>query len=339
MKTINSRAPLRIGLAGGGTDVSPYSDLFGGAILNATIDLFAHAVIIPKQNGKINLRARDLGESIECVSSTALTLDGNLDLLKGVYNRIVRDFDLEPLSFELITHVDVPKGSGLGASSTITVAVIGAFVEWLDLPMGEYDIASMAYNIERKDLAMSGGKQDQYAATFGGVNYMEFYEDKVIVNPLRIKESYLNELESNLLLYYTGVSRHSSAIIEEQSAEFQNSKGSSIEAAHVLKKQAGQMKEALLTGRLDQIGAILHEGWQQKKKMANKITNPEIDEIYRIALEAGAIGGKISGAGGGGFMTLYCPQTTRFDVISALSEFGGHFERFHLSKAGLSSWK
>ena len=213
-----SKAPLRIGLAGGGTDVSPYSDLYGGAILNATLSLYASANIEPLNENAIILQAIDRKEEQRFEWTTELPLDGKLDLLKGVYNRLQKEYALPLTGFKLSTFVDAPAGSGLGTSSTLVVAIIGAFAEMLKLPMGEYDIAHLAYEIERKDLQMAGGKQDQYAAAFGGVNYMEFFgEDKVIVNPLRIKQKYLFELENNLLLYYTSTSRESAKIIEKQS--------------------------------------------------------------------------------------------------------------------------
>ncbi|MEL6257370.1 MAG: dehydrogenase, partial [Bacteroidota bacterium] len=209
---IRSKAPLRIGLAGGGTDVSPYSDEFGGSILNATIDKYAYASIIPRKDGKIVLHAMDKKERFEMDSLARLPINGELDLLRGVYNRIVKDFNHNaPLSFELKTYVDAPPGSGLGSSSTLVVAIVGAFTEWLKLPLGEYDIAHLAHDIERVDLGFAGGKQDQYAATFGGFNFMEFYkDDKVIVNPLRIRNRYILELEFNIITYYTGTSRLSS---------------------------------------------------------------------------------------------------------------------------------
>ena len=214
---IRSKAPLRIGLAGGGTDVAPYSDIYGGAILNATISMYAYASIKPRTDGKIILKAIDKNEEYILKSSSNLKIDGKLDLHKGAYNRVIKDFSKNALSFELSTFVDAPAGSGLGTSSTLMVAIVGAFAEWLKLPLGEYDIAHLAYEIERIDLGMAGGKQDQYSATFGGVNFMEFLKnDKVIVNPLRIKEKYLAELSNNLVLYYTETSRLSSVIIENQ---------------------------------------------------------------------------------------------------------------------------
>ncbi len=334
-----SKAPLRIGLAGGGTDVSPYSDLYGGAILNASIGLFATAHIEPLDEPVIILDAADRNEIEEYVYQNELPLTGKLDLLKGVYNRIQRDYGLQLNGFKLTTNVDAPAGSGLGTSSTLVVAIIGAFVEMLRLPLGEYDIAHYAYEIERKDLGLAGGKQDQYAATFGGVNFMEFYSgDKVIVNPLRIKAEYLQELENNLLLYYTASSRESATIIKEQQLNVENNDSQSVEAMHMLKEQSKRMKEALLTGRLDEIGKILDFGFVQKRMMAKNISNSRIEEIYTAAVNAGATGGKISGAGGGGFMIFYCPGTTRYQVIEALLPFGGQIKPYSFCNTGLTTW-
>ncbi|MBS1747837.1 MAG: dehydrogenase [Bacteroidetes bacterium] len=333
-----SRAPLRIGLAGGGTDVSPYSDEFGGAILNATISHYAHAVIAPNEKG-IRLQAMDRKET-QCFDAIeVLPTDGTLDLHKGVFNRIQKDFGIPNKNFCLTTYVDAPAGSGLGTSSTLMVAIIGAFAEMLKLPLGEYDIAHYAYEIERKDLQLAGGKQDQYAATFGGVNFMEFYTgDKVIVNPLRIRNEYLHELENNLLLYFTSTSRESATIIKEQQKNVLQKNEKSIEAMHQLKEQARMMKEALLRGHLNEIGEILDFGFQQKRKMAHNISNSMIDEIYEAAKKAGATGGKISGAGGGGFMTFYCPLNTRYNVMETLKAFGGEIKPYQFTKQGLTTW-
>ena len=333
-----SKAPLRIGLAGGGTDVSPYSDLYGGAILNATISLYAHATLEPLADKKIILTATDRQEELIFDWSKELPINGKLDLLKGVYNRIQKDNGLQG-GFKLSTHVDAPAGSGLGTSSTLVVAIIGVFAEMLRLPFGEYDMAHYAYDIERKDLKLAGGKQDQYAATFGGVNYMEFYEnDKVVVNPLRIKQQYLFELENNLLLYYTATNRDSGKIIEQQAKNVSDKKEKSIEAMHQLKHQAQMMKEALLKGKIHEIGDILDFGFQQKRKMAEGISNSLMDEVYDEAKAAGATGGKISGAGGGGFMIFYCPGTTKYNVIKKLEKFGGRHRRYQFVEHGLTTW-
>ena len=333
-----SKAPLRIGLAGGGTDVSPYSDLYGGAILNVTISLYAHATLEPLTEKKIILSAIDRQEEQVFDWASELPITGKLDLMKGVYNRIQKDHGLQG-GFKLSAHVDAPAGSGLGTSSTLVVALIGVFAEMLRLPLGEYDMAHYAYDIERKDLKFAGGKQDQYAATFGGVNYMEFFaDDKVVVNPLRIKQQYLFELENNLLLYYTDTSRDSGKIIEQQAKNVTNKKESSIEAMHQLKQQAQMMKEALLTGRLKEIGEILDYGFQQKRKMAEGISNSLMEEIYETAKAAGASGGKISGAGGGGFMIFYCPGNTKYTVMKSLEKFGGKSRHYQFVEHGLTTW-
>ena len=334
-----SRAPLRIGLAGGGTDVSPYSDEFGGAILNATISHYAYAVIEPSAENNIIVRAADIKQH-ECYElQNELPINGTLDLHKGVYNRIKKDFGITQKSFQLTTYVDAPAGSGLGTSSTLMVAIIGASAEMLKLPLAEYDIAHYAYEIERKDLQLAGGKQDQYAATFGGVNFMEFYAgDKVIVNPLRIRNEYLHELENNLVLYFTATSRESAAIIKEQQKNVLQKNEKSIDAMHQLKEQARMMKEALLKGRLHEIGEILDFGFQQKRNMAHNISNDLIEEIYEAAKRSGATGGKISGAGGGGFMTFYCPLNTRYKVMETLNTFGGQVKPYQFTKTGLTTW-
>jgi D-glycero-alpha-D-manno-heptose-7-phosphate kinase len=333
-----SKAPLRIGLAGGGTDVSPYSDLYGGAILNATLSLYAHATIETLDSG-IVINSIDQQQEEKFEWDSQLPVDGNLKLLKGVYNRIQKDYNPPKMNFRLSTFVDAPAGSGLGTSSTLVVAVVGAFVEMLKLPFGEYDIAHYAYQIERQDLGLAGGKQDQYAATFGGVNYMEFFsDDKVIVNPLRIKQQYLFELENNLLLYYTSKSRESARIIEQQAKNVETNKQVSIDAMHHLKQQAQTMKEALLKGKLNEIGEILDYGHQQKRKMAEGISTELMDEIYEAAKLAGATGGKISGAGGGGFMIFYCPGNTKFNVIKSLEKFGGVYRNYQFVEHGLTTW-
>lgn len=336
---INAKAPLRLGLAGGGTDVSPYSEDFGGAVLNTTISLYARAVIEPLDNGKIILESYDLNEYQELDSNTYLIDDGKLPLLKGVYNRIVSDFVKKPLSFKLTTIVDVPKGSGLGTSSTIVVAIIGAFAEWLNLPLGDYDIAHLAWEIERNDLNLAGGKQDQYAATFGGFNFIEFSGGKgVIVNPLRIKSLYKQQLEWNLLLYYTGTGRDSAEIIKDQAKRFENQKSNAVAAAHAIKEISYRMKETLLKGEIDNIGNLLDISWNNKKMMSSEISNTVLDEIYTTAISAGASGGKISGAGGGGFIMFYCPKNTKQQVINSLQRFGGRAYNYVFVDEGLFSF-
>lgn len=339
---IRARAPLRLGLAGGGTDVSPYCDQFGGFVLNAAIDKYAYAVIEPNPIANtLRFFASDKQESWQGEAIPRLSLDGQLDLHRGVYNRIVRDYnDNRPLSFTLTTYTDAPPGSGLGSSSTLVVAMVKAFVEWLNLPLGEYDIARLAFEIERIDVGLSGGKQDQYAAAFGGFNFMEFHpQDRVVVNPLRVKNWIISELEASLLLYFSGVSRHSSQIIDEQSANVRRQDATAIEAMHQIKQQAVAMKESLLKGDFDGLAESLDAGWQAKKKMAKSISNQRIEETYDLAKRAGMKAGKVSGAGGGGFMMLLVDPARRMDVMRALTQTQGQVSTCHFTKYGTQGWK
>jgi D-glycero-alpha-D-manno-heptose-7-phosphate kinase len=339
-KTVRSKAPLRLGLAGGGTDVSPFSDLYGGAILNVTIDMYTYTTLQPIDEKKIIFESLDQNIVMEYDLAPELPVDGKLDLHKGVYNRIIRDFcGGVPFPIRMITYSDAPAGSGLGSSSALMVAMIAAMKEYLNLPLGDYELAHLAYEIERIDLNMAGGKQDQYSATFGGFNFMEFFNgDKVIVNPLRIKPNITNELEFNMMLYYTGKSRVSSDIIKNQVSNVTSKEGKSIDAMKNLKEQAVQMKNALLRGELDQIGKILNYGWENKKNMAKDISNTTIDRIMEKALEYGAIGGKISGAGGGGYIMLYVEGLKRARIREGLKEFGGSFMDFSFSLTGVQTW-
>lgn len=339
---IRARAPLRLGLAGGGTDVSPYCDQYGGLVLNATIDKYAYSIIQPHESGaKITLLAADRQQSWEGDALPELELDGTLDLHKGVYNRVVRDFNGgRPLPLTLITHSDAPPGSGLGSSSTLVVSMVKAFVEWLNLPLGEYDIARLAYQIERVDVGLSGGRQDQYAATFGGFNLMEFHQgERVIVNPLRIKNWIMSELEASLVLYFGGVSRDSAKIIDEQASNVRKQDAQAIEAMHALKQEAVSMKENLLMGDFEGLIQSMNAGWQAKKRMANSITNSQIESVYEQASQAGMRAGKISGAGGGGFMMLLVDPTRRMDVVRVLQQAGGQIFNCHFTEHGTQGWK
>jgi D-glycero-alpha-D-manno-heptose-7-phosphate kinase len=337
---IRSKAPLRLGLAGGGSDLSPYSDKFGGSILNATINLYAYCTIIDNKDGFIRIDAPDIETSAIFESKTFLKIDGVLDLHKGVYNRIVKDYQLPPLSFSMITYSDAPAGSGLGSSSTMVVAIVKAFVEWLNLPLGEYEIARLAYEIERFDLNLSGGKQDQYAAAFGGFNFMEFKSnEQVIVNPLRIKQWIIDELESSMILYYTGVSRSSAKIIDEQKKNTSTGNITAIQAMDRIKQSSVDMKEAILKGDMNQFSKIMGGAWEDKKKMATSISNKHLDSIFETAVQAGALTGKISGAGGGGFIMFLVDPIKRISVINTLNKMNGKVVNFQFSKGGCHGWK
>ena len=316
---IRSKAPLRLGLAGGGSDVSPYCDIYGGLVLNATINLYAYCTIEETDDQQIVICSYDANVNKSYPLSSSLEIDGDASLIKGVYNRVIKDYNLQPQAFRITTYNDAPAGSGLGTSSTMVVCILKAFVEWKALPLGDYEIAKLAYEIERKDLMLSGGKQDQYAAAFGGFNYIEFMKDDIaIVNPLKIKRWIIDELEASMLLYFTGRSRSSAAIIDEQQKNTQQKNSEAIEAMHRIKQSAVDTKLALLKGDIDAFANILYDAWENKKKMANGITNPVIQKAMDVAIQAGAIAGKVSGAGGGGFIMFVVEPTRKKEVEEAL---------------------
>ena len=337
---IRSKAPLRLGLAGGGSDVSPYSDLYGGNVLNATINLAAYCSIEPLKLPVMRVNAADAGIRQEVSLGTGPVNSGAL-LIDGVYNRVIRDFGPIPSpGFAITTYNDAPAGSGLGTSSTMVVCILKCFAEWMGIPLGDYELARLAYEIERKDLLLAGGKQDQYAAAFGGFNFMEFLpSDMVIVNPLRVKDWIIEELEASMLLYFTARSRSSAAIISEQQKATRSGATEAVEAMHRIKQSAIDMKLALLKGDMARFAAILGQAWEDKKKMAGAITNPMIQEAFDTAMAAGAISGKVSGAGGGGFMMLMVPPEHRVAVIEALSKLPGKVVPFQFTEKGAVTWK
>ena len=337
---IRSKAPLRLGLAGGGTDVSPYSDLYGGLVLNATISLHAYCTIEETDAPHITIHSDDAHFAGTYPVAGRLPLDGNAMLVKGVYNRVMRDFGLNPVPFRITTFNDAPAGSGLGTSSTMVVCILKAFAEWYSLPLGDYELARLAYEIERIDLGLSGGKQDQYAAAFGGFNYMEFLKnDMVIVNPLKMKRWITDELEGSMLLYFTGVSRESATIIDEQRKNAKGGNETAIEAMHRMKQSAIDTKQALLRGDIDGFARVLRDGWENKKKMAAHISNPDIDMAMDVAMRHGAKAGKVSGAGGGGFIMFVVEPTRRKEVEKALKTLGGFVMPFQFTDGGVHGWK
>ena len=347
---IRSKAPLRIGLAGGGTDLETYSNVYGGCVLNAAIQMYAYCTIIPTNDNKIKIYSYDNKNNIEIDSVPEIKLDGNkLILHRGVYNRIVKQFNGgKPLSFIMSTSNDAPVGSGLGTSSTMVVAILEAFNKWLGLGLNDYEMAKLAYEIERKDLALAGGKQDQYAAVFGGFNFMEFKTDNsVIVNPLALNRQRINELECSLLLYYSGKSHDSSQqqlelsrnIIKEQNANNEKKSGTAIDAMHNIKQTAYNMKDYVLTGNTEAFAQALRDGWENKKKTSSIVSNVELEKTINFALSHGAEAVKVSGAGGGGFLMLFCNPMNRQKLINEMNTLGGKIYSVNFSKKGVESWK
>jgi D-glycero-alpha-D-manno-heptose-7-phosphate kinase len=309
--------------------------------MNAAIDKFAYAIVDNAPGGEVEFHALDHHASAKHAPGNVNLGEDKLQLLTGVYLRIVRDYlGGEQPAIRIRTFSDAPPGSGLGSSSTMVVALVTALAEYFGLAMGEYEIAHLAYCIERHDLAMAGGKQDQYAAAFGGFNFMEFHaEDRVIVNPLRIKDWVLAELEASLVLYFTGVSRSSAKIIDEQARNAATGVQSSVDAMHALKQEAVRMKETLLRADLPGFARTMQGGWEAKKRMASSISNPMIDNLERLAAANGAVATKVSGAGGGGFMMFVCDPADRVRLSRVLAAEGGSLLDFHFNPQGAIAWR
>jgi D-glycero-alpha-D-manno-heptose-7-phosphate kinase len=338
---VRSRAPLRLGFGGGGTDLSPYCDEHGGVVLNATIDRYAYAHVSTRSDSQIVFRADDLSltESLPC--SLDFDVRQGLGLHRAVYRHMMLEHnggEASPLT--ITTTIDVPEGSGLGASSALTVALIEAFVVAMELPLGPYDVARLAFDIERRQLGLAGGRQDQYAAAFGGFNFIEFLQggENVIVNPLRMRRDYLNEFESSLVICFSGQSRKSAQIIEQQVAGLTALSDATISAMHEMKEQAVMMKKHLLSGDVPAMAAVLNSSWLSKKRTASSVSSSNVERLLEIALSAGAWAGKVSGAGGGGFIMLLTDPEIRYQVIRALNESGGTASAVKLTFEGAEAW-
>lgn len=334
------RAPLRLGLAGGGTDVSPYCDEYGGAILNVTIGRYAITTVELLTEPVLQFQAQDIFGDEELPLAPKLALNDGLILHRAVYNVIVEKWlGGKAVPLRMTTHVESPMGSGLGSSSTLVVSMIEAMREAFQLPLGEYDVAHLAFHIEREVAGFAGGRQDHFAATFGGVNYMEFQAgNRVIVNPLRIRRHIWTELEASLILCFTGISRVSADIIKDQTNVTSDKKSRNLQAMHQLKSDAYDMKNALLVGNMGEMAAILKHSWEAKKQTSKMITNARIEDLYACAMESGALAGKVSGAGGGGFMFFFVDPRNRNKVVAALMEKGGDVISSHMTATGAESW-
>jgi D-glycero-alpha-D-manno-heptose-7-phosphate kinase len=329
---IRAKAPLRISFAGGGTDVPPFPAREGGLVLSATINRYAYGALAPRDDGTIGVESVDFGVSMDFGSEEDLIFDGRLDLVKAAIRKLGRG------GSDLLLHSNAPPGSGLGSSSTVMVCLIGLLKEFHRLPLTDYEIAHMAYSVERQDLGIRGGLQDQYAATFGGFNFIEMDADRVVVNPLRVSADVVHELEHNMLLAYTGRTRASDHIIQDQTTRFEDREERALEGLRMQKELAVAMKNALLRRRLTEFGELLGTAWDYKQRMSPKIATPFISEAYGRAIDAGALGGKVTGAGGGGYMLFYCPFHRKHRVADRLVQLGGTVDEFEFSPHGLTTW-
>ena len=321
--------------AGGGTDVQPYPREEGGLVLSATVNSYVHGTLRPRTDRNLVIQSLDLDEVVSMALEDTVPQGDHLDLIKAAINKVARN---APTGFDLFLHSAAPPGSGLGSSSAVVVTLIGLLTRFLNKPLTNYEMAALAYGVERDDLGLSGGAQDQYAAVFGGFNFIEFIDDRVVVNPLRIEEETIRELEYSLILCFSGGTRVSDHIISDQTERFQQGDESTKEGLRMQKELAVEMKDLLLQGRLNDFGRSLDTAWQAKKRLSPKISNSHIDELYELAMEQGALGGKVTGAGGGGYILLYCPYDRQHKVEAALKQQGAELLQFDFEPRGLVTW-
>ncbi len=332
-KVIRAKAPLRIGIAGGGTDVEPYASEHGGLVFNTTIDRYAYCTLIPNDTDEMTVISPNYGTVTEKLELPMKYQGDAEDLIRAVVNH----FNVTT-GFKVFVRSDVPPGSGLGGSSTLMVAIIKAFAEWMKVKLNKYELAALAFHLEREEIGLGGGKQDQYAAAFGGFNMMYFTADGVEVKPLKIKDSIVKELQERCILCYTGKARESASIIEEQVKDLKNDV-SKEEAYEESKRLAVSIGRALKLKDVDGAAALLNLAWEQKKKFTSKISNATINDLYRTAMDNGALGGKVSGAGGGGFMFFICAPGKREKVCKKLVAKGGEIMEFSFDDRGARTGK
>ena len=313
----------------------PFCETEGGVVLSATIDRFAYGSLSPRSDDRVTIESVDFGLSLDFPVTEDPVLDGQLDLVKAAIRRLRRE-DLG--GYDLVLRSNTPPGSGLGSSSTMMVALVGLLHEFYGLPLDQYEVADLAHAIERKDLKIGGGFQDHYAASFGGFNFIEFGE-RVIVNPLRIPDSTVNELEFSLLLCFTGITRESANIIADQTGRVIAAEADTLAGLRAQKELAFTMKSALLRGKLGEFGELLGEAWREKQRLSPMIATPRIREAFEIALANGAVSGKVTGAGGGGYILFFCDFKKKHRVAEALERIGVQSAEFSFEPKGMTTWR
>ena len=332
---VRARAPLRISFAGGGTDIPAYYEQNKGAVLSSTINRYAYVTLYPRNDRHVRMRSLDMGFTVDYGLEEAPTFNGILDLAKAVIARVglERGVDIDIRS-------DAPAGSGLGGSSALTCALLGGIAEFKGVKFSPYELAELNYTVERVDLGIDGGKQDQYATAFGGFNHIEFSSSGVLVNPLRIDAGLLNDLEAHILLCFVGRVRHDLTLVAKQIDYYKEGRQTTVQAMQRIYQLVNEMKEALLRGKLDEFGRLMHESYVNKKLMNPHVTDGTItDRLYQAALDKGAVGGKLIGAGGGGYFAIYCHTDRQHEVRAALTEMGAQFTDFSFDSDGLQVWR
>src|SRR4029077_13909490 len=311
------RSPVRVSFGGGGTDLPAYYEKFGGAVLNASINKYFYTILQKRSDGKIQIISSDLRvvENWRDISRMDIKSSA-LEIPLAVIKELGCD-----LSIDLFLASEIIAGSGLGSSASVCVGVLKTLANYLDLSLSKYELAERSFHIARNILGKPVGKQDEYAAAFGGMNFINFEKDgSTNVERLPLRTDLVREFESSLMLFFTGVAHDSWKLLKEQEQSTKNSAGSTVESLHEIRNLAEHMRKALLKGDLQTFGALLHDGWEAKKNISSNISTPFIDEAYAVARENGALGGKIAGAGGGGFLLLFCKPQHQTKVREALTK-------------------
>jgi len=332
--TLRSRAPIRLDLAGGWTDVPPFSAEVGGAVVNAAINRYSYTTLRLHPTDTIRLISADYNLSLTLPGGDNLAYDGKLDLLKAAINRIGPHEGVE-----LFVRADAPPGSGTGSSGATGIAILGVLNALRSQPLSLHQLAELAHVLEVDELHVAGGKQDQYAAALGGVNYLEFKDPYVSSSPLRLSDSTVNEMEKRLILCYTGHTRVSGNIISAVQTAYRARNDRTVRALHRMVGVADEMRGALLRGEVDALGPLLLENWACQKDLHASVTNPEIDHLFDVALARGATGGKALGAGGGGCLLFLAIADREHEVRAALAQEGVEIMPFNLDRQGLQVWQ
>lgn len=337
---LRARAPLRISFAGGGTDVPPFPAREGGAVMSSTINSYAYATLRPRSDGVITVRSLDFGDVVGFGVDEPVVYDGRLDLPKAAISRVRQIPGALPVEgFDLFLHTNAPPGSGLGSSSAVVVNTLALVAAHCGVDFTPHEVADLACRLERDDLGIPGGYQDQYAAAFGGFNFIEFLGDRVVVYPLRVSAGTVHELEHNMLLAFTGNRRTSDHIIQDQVSRYESNHPDALAGLRAQKQLAHAMKEALLLGDVRELGTLLHQAWEEKKRMSTRIATPLIDEAVAVALRNGALGAKVTGAGGGGHMVFICEFDRKHVVADELIKLGMSVSEFTFSREGVTTWR
>uniref|UniRef100_A0A6M3JCZ9 Putative GHMP kinase family protein n=1 Tax=viral metagenome TaxID=1070528 RepID=A0A6M3JCZ9_9ZZZZ len=335
MCIIHSVAPLRIGIGGGSSDLAQFIHKFGGEVLNVTINKCVYSTLVPRQDEKIKIHSEDYDIKDEYDIHKDLPYNGELSLVCGTINRIKKDFDIPKIGFDIYLRSDAPPGAGLGTSSAVVVSILGLFRQWCNLDVDRYELAHLAWSIEREDMKMAGGKQDEYSSTFGGFNLMKFHQDDTVtIIPLRIPRNTELELRNNLLLIYSGKTHKSGDIIMSQTPNTEEK----FKWINHIKDISHSMVEDILAKDLSNFGELLSLEWEYKKRLSNKVSNEHLENLHKIAMDNGANGAKITGAGGGGMFVIYASWDKRCRIIKAMESKGCKNIDFNFNGEGLKTW-